>query len=410
MADSTLDHLRQDALHKRVNGIAGGLRILWSTRDVARLTDFITSAPANLLLRDVPGASRKPIDTNVAAVRRKLSEKGTVVRDIQPGDRSFMFTITSEAIDLSDDCVKVDGVDFDNFAKNPVVLNGHDSTTLPVAVSTTPRMSGASLTAVAKFPQDGVSDASDLVAAAIRENLVRGASIGFIPLKWSFSKDPSRPFGVDFLDVKLLEWSVCGIPCNPSCLLLGSVGGKSASRRSRNAQTDEVPDEVNDWQCQGEKSLPLDVSDDAFDATSAKAALLSRVSPQGSIIAEATDYFLASDISAPLVAKSYQFPFAKVTDSGVVASKTAWRQSLAALEKSTMQGLPVSDARALVDRLEARLGDVKTAARRREARMLAAEVKTILASTVDDPAPRTRAQRLAEAHNFRAAAINSGVK
>ena len=78
------------------------------------------------------------------------------------------------------------------------------------------------------LPAPGISDDSDEIAAAIRAQLVRGASVGFVPLSWSFAKDPARPLGVDFKSVRLLEWSVCAVPCNPSCLLVGAVsGGKS---------------------------------------------------------------------------------------------------------------------------------------------------------------------------------------
>jgi hypothetical protein len=62
--------------------------------------------------------------------------------------------------------------------------------------------------------------------------LQRGASIGFIPLKWSFSKDPARPLGLDFHAIKLLEWSICALPCNQDCILIGSVSGATTSSPS----------------------------------------------------------------------------------------------------------------------------------------------------------------------------------
>jgi phage head maturation protease len=93
--------------------------------------------------------------------------------------------------------------------------------------------------AIARFPKPGVSADSDRISAAVRAGLQRGASIGFIPLKWSFSKDPSRPLGISFHAIKLLEWSFCALPCNQDCRVLGSVAnnqsapsdGKTADRR-----------------------------------------------------------------------------------------------------------------------------------------------------------------------------------
>jgi hypothetical protein len=83
--------------------------------------------------------------------------------------------------------------------------------------------------AIAKFPKPGVSANSDQIARAVRAGLQRGVSIAFIPTKWSFSKDPARPLGVDFHAIKLLEWSFCALPCNPDCLVIGAVSGGTAA-------------------------------------------------------------------------------------------------------------------------------------------------------------------------------------
>jgi hypothetical protein len=193
----------------------------------------VMSTSLSVLVRDVPSASRKLVDTGAAAgARRKLSEQGVTIRDAHPSDRKFLFVISSEEVDLAGDVITIDGIDSSNFGKNPAVLNAHDSSTLPIAVSTPPAALGKTLTAVAKFPRPGVSQSSDQIAAAIRASLVKGASIGFVPVRWSFSKNPERPFGVDFHQIRLLEWSICAVPCNPACLYIGAVEGGSASRSS----------------------------------------------------------------------------------------------------------------------------------------------------------------------------------
>ena len=68
---------------------------------------------------------------------------------------------------------------------------------------------------------------ADTVADAVRAGILRGASVGFIPLKWAFAKD--RPLGINFSQVRLLEWSVVSIPANPVALLHGAVSGKAAA-------------------------------------------------------------------------------------------------------------------------------------------------------------------------------------
>jgi hypothetical protein len=227
MADST-DILRQDALSRRVKGLHGGHRIVWSGKDIAKIRDHIMAMPEKIF-RAAPTAVSKFVESP-AVVRRKFANAGISVKDMQPSDLNFLFTISSERVDLAGDVITIAGVDCSNFNQNPVVLNAHDSSELPIAASTAPWVSGSALMATAKFPPPGISDDSDEVAAAIRAQLVRGASVGFVPLSWSFTKDPARPFGVDFKSTRLLEWSVCSVPCNPSCLLVGAVsGGKSDS-------------------------------------------------------------------------------------------------------------------------------------------------------------------------------------
>jgi hypothetical protein len=83
--------------------------------------------------------------------------------------------------------------------------------------------------AIFRFPKPGISSNSDQIAAAVRAQLTRGLSIGFLPLRWSFTKDPSRPLGVDFHAIRLLEFSTCSLPMNPDCYILGSVSSNQSS-------------------------------------------------------------------------------------------------------------------------------------------------------------------------------------
>ena len=251
---SSLDILRKDALDTRLKGIAGGNRIFWSAKDVSLIRDYVLSQPESFF-RKAAAPARQSSDLNIA--RR---DAGTTTRDIQAGDRNFLWVISKTQVDLANDVVHVEGIDTASFNKNPTVLPFHDSSQLPIAVSSAPVVSGQSLMAVARFPKPGVSAASDQVAAAIRAGLVKGASIGFIPLRWSFSKDPSRPLGVDFHSVKLLEWSVCSQPCCQGCLVVGPVSEKSMSDHMAAARQAEARALTSQARSTGEKRLPAPLS------------------------------------------------------------------------------------------------------------------------------------------------------
>jgi hypothetical protein len=221
MADA-LDFLRQDALRKRINGIAGGNRILWQDKDLPEVIDHVMTAKPDQIIR-----AAQPTEVKFQPIN--LSNLGVEVRSDAGLEDHPVCIITTPRSDLSNDSVHVPGVDSTDFAKFCAVLDAHNSSKPPVAVSSRPWQSGDNMLAIAKFPKPGVSANSDQIAAAVRAGLQRGTSIGFIPLKWSFSKDPARPLGVDFHAIKLLEWSLCGIPCNQDCRIVGWVSGATSS-------------------------------------------------------------------------------------------------------------------------------------------------------------------------------------
>jgi hypothetical protein len=218
-----LDFFRKDALRKRVNGIAGGNRVLWTDKDLLKIYDHIASARPEEIIR-----AAQPTEVKLSQPVN-LSSLGVEVRSDAGLEDHPVCIITTPRSDLTNDSVHGAGVDSTDFAKFCAVLDAHDSSKPPVAVSSRLWMSGDNTLAIAKFPKPGVSANSDQIGAATRAGLLRGTSIGFVPSKWSFSKDPARPLGVDFHAIKLLEWSLCGIPCNQDCRVVGWVSGATSS-------------------------------------------------------------------------------------------------------------------------------------------------------------------------------------
>ena len=225
MAD-LLDILRKDAFRKRIHGVAGGNRILWGEKDLIDIHNHTWSVKMEQIVQR-PTGTKLLGGPNID--KASLAKMGIELRDFSPEDYAFLCLITNATTDHLGDSVKPPGVDSSLFAKNAPVLDSHDSSKPPVAASSRPFMSGDNLLAIARFPKPGVSSNSDQIAAAVRARLTRGVSIGFIPLKWSFSKDPSRPMGVDFNEIKLIEFSMCSIPCNPDCYVLGSVASSQSA-------------------------------------------------------------------------------------------------------------------------------------------------------------------------------------
>jgi hypothetical protein len=174
-----LDFLRKTALHKRINGVAGGNRILWQDKDLRALHDYVMSARHEELICDDLTAIKS--STAVIPDRASLAKIGIELRDFNPDDPALLCLITNETVDHTNDSVKLAGVDSSIFAKNPAVLDSHDSSKPPVASSGRPFLSGDNLLAIPRFPKPGISPNSDQIKSAAFARLLRGISIGFIP-------------------------------------------------------------------------------------------------------------------------------------------------------------------------------------------------------------------------------------
>jgi HK97 family phage prohead protease len=143
------------------------------------------------------------------------------VRSVADDSRALDFVISTAAIDRYGDTVAPEGWKLANFRKNPVVLWMHDNTKLPVAKATNVRIENGTLKARAVFTPPGQVWFNDTVLRLLKDGFLSAASVGFIPTKYKFIDDPARPFGIDFLEQDLLEFSIVTVPANPDALIEG---------------------------------------------------------------------------------------------------------------------------------------------------------------------------------------------
>jgi HK97 family phage prohead protease len=156
-----------------------------------------------------------------------VAEKATA-----DGDRTFTFTISSATVDRMGDTIAVSGWRLENFKRNPVVLWGHDGSMLPVGRATSVWVQNGKLKAKATLAPADVSQYAERVRSMIAGGFLTATSVGFAPIKYAFSEDPSRKYGIDFLEQELLEFSIVTIPANPDALLdPGQLDQKAAQAR-----------------------------------------------------------------------------------------------------------------------------------------------------------------------------------
>lgn len=139
--------------------------------------------------------------------------------------RTLTFTISTASVDRMGDTIAVDGWKLDTFRKNPVVLFAHDAQSLPVAKATKVWIEQGKLMAAAEFTPPGMARFNDTVFDMLKGGFLNATSVGFSPLKYAFTDDPQRRFGIDFMEQELLEFSVVPVPANAEALIQARSAG-----------------------------------------------------------------------------------------------------------------------------------------------------------------------------------------
>jgi len=139
--------------------------------------------------------------------------------------KAFGFTISDGAVDRMNDIVSVAGIDTTAYRRNPTVLFNHNARGLPIGRSTSIGIVGGKLKATVELAVEAL-DLAERVRALIAHGSLKGASIGFMPVRWNFNRERG---GIDFHETSLLEWSIVTTPAAPGALIEPGQTGKAMS-------------------------------------------------------------------------------------------------------------------------------------------------------------------------------------
>lgn len=166
--------------------------------------------------KNVKNDGAKPSDQ--ALQKQFILEKAEFKSESDKGIEIQM-TISTASIDRDGDTIAPDGWKLDNYQKNPVVLFAHQSRQPPVARATETWLEDGKVKSKALFTPKDMYPFGYMIGQMYKEGFINAASVGFDPLKWAFVEDKNRPWGVDFLEQELLEWSAVPVPANAEALL-----------------------------------------------------------------------------------------------------------------------------------------------------------------------------------------------
>ena len=163
------------------------------------------------------------------------------------------FAITTPAIDRDNDTIRVEGWDFADYVKNPVVLWGHDYHSPPVAKAVSIYNAGHQIESEAEFTGQDLYAFGYMVFRMLKEGFLNAVSVGFLPMEYQLAND--RDFGLNITKQSLLEYSVVPVPSNPEALI--QARGKGIDLSPMKSWAEKV---LDDWDGEGKSLLlPRDI-------------------------------------------------------------------------------------------------------------------------------------------------------
>ena len=130
------------------------------------------------------------------------------------------FVVSTNAPDRMGDIIEQSGILLKNYRRNPVHLYAHDSRGLPIGKALKTVVSGDKLLQRIEYTPVTGFDLPQAVFELVEADVLRGISIGFIPIEFSFIEGGA---GRLFTRIELLETSTVPIPANPEALVTGKT-------------------------------------------------------------------------------------------------------------------------------------------------------------------------------------------
>jgi HK97 family phage prohead protease len=153
-------------------------------------------------------------DTVAEPVRKQLLVDVAVL-----AERRVRFVVTTDTPDRERDVIVPAGIDLTNFLRNPVIPFAHDYRSLPVGRAVEVARSEHGIEMVIEFATADLNPMAEYVYRMVKAGFLRGASVGFRPLEWTFNEDRK---GYDYIRCELLEVSVVPVPANAEALMAAS--------------------------------------------------------------------------------------------------------------------------------------------------------------------------------------------
>jgi len=177
-------------------------------------------------------------------------------------ERSVISYISTGAIDRDGEKLLPEGVNLENYKKNPIVMMGHDYKAMPIGKNIWIKKDDKGLIAKTAFAK---SERGDEMLRACTEDingtgpLLQGWSVGFIPIEWEDVETKDKTGRPDRIYKKweLLEYSVVPIPSCPEALTIAVEKGLISERLKKELEIELIKDKEIEISVTKDKEIGL---------------------------------------------------------------------------------------------------------------------------------------------------------
>jgi HK97 family phage prohead protease len=153
-------------------------------------------------------------------MHRIVSGSVTKFAGILADDEAELLASTAN-IDRMNDIVSQKGIDDRAWlAGGAVILRDHNSG-WPVANGIRAGVEAAGYTVRIRFAPWGASEVADETRRLVKAGVLRGVSIGFMPIEFELIDQNDYYSGYLFKEIELMEISICSVPANRESLVIG---------------------------------------------------------------------------------------------------------------------------------------------------------------------------------------------
>jgi HK97 family phage prohead protease len=300
-------------------------------------------------------------------IQRTAGRVSPILQDLP--DRSIRYIFSDASVGRDMHTIAPDAWRTSNFLNNPVFLWAHQSDEPPIGRVEELGDEAGRLVGLVRYAERDAYPFADTIYELTKRGFLNATSTGWIPLEWTAANDRSRPGGLDFRKVELLEISQVPVPALPTALATARSAGidtaplfdwaarmldsgafavlpkaeleqlrKDARMPSlrRGSSQDGRPAggllrAAGDWKCGAARDLAINHTA-KWDGPEASGRMLDAATEGGKLnVAKARRGFLLYDAGNAGERGSYKEPFADLIDSKLTAVASGIRAAASRL-------------------------------------------------------------------------------